>query len=306
MPRTKTSIEARFPWSVCVMPNAAGWPHIGHLWSVAHSRMIYEFVRDRVAEFENDYEPTPDAAPRWISNEHCLDMQWNVFFEATGFEACRGAWLRMLDWMGYPPDRVDKGEDWLAIAEHRDTQHRASSIVGLVAGLPGEMAPGGTHRIMRETDSYLPVLHKILYWNATHTYWHMRGIEIKASGIAAVEHAVQQFVAPLFLPRFLYHPLLADEETGAKISSGPSGEASGRPEYRIDDDVMAHDPEHVLITIMKLIGARTNPPVHPNCPKRIIQQIFQQYPGGPVGESSHRMLWGDKSYKVPLDWRKHL
>ena len=285
-----------FTWSFCFMPNAMfGTPHIGHLLHVAVIRWLYSYIA--IMREENQWP---------------VRLQWNVYFDCDAPAELADAYLDMLDWVGWPPDRIDTRRDWLRVSQgplfltHGDSNR----LINIISFMPQSCGGGDPHRL----------LHKLMYWRETGTYWVVRGPDLMAqSNLESVATTHLPFLQGL--PRYFYHPLVADGN-GKKIDCKDCAD-----EYRLGDLIEAdHDPDDVLRAVLQSAnylsarGGDLSPLFHPDReddprPERRVvrwaQELFA-YHNGPMG-------WYDPTFlrcklecnngghiNVPINWRDNL
>ena len=269
--------RVRFPWTFVVCPNASAPPHVGHIWSAAHSRYLFTSAQ---------------GGARPMPRSRLTRLAWHVLFDWQSKSEHEAEWLRMLDWLGWPPDRVDHARDWLYATESLGFKQNVLQAVSGLREMPRE--PHGE-----------PILCKLLYYNAHHVYWHLRGHDLRPSPMNIAEYAVEPYIMPLRLPLIIYHSLLCDEE-GRKLDS--SRGVAETPEYAVNDDLMRHSPAEVLV------GLRESLPVWPRpdwsvpadraavdiAPETCMGNLFCC--GAPPVNSPY----AGARFNLPHDWRKNI
>lgn len=271
-----------FPWSFAVCPNAQHpATHIGHVWSILHSRFLYDTVRGW-----NDSEDGGE-----------IDLRWNLAFDYHSEPNCESGFIDLLTWMGMQPDAIHHTRDWLALSRGRLADSWCRGFPARLCYLSRRQDP------VDYPDR--PTLYKLLYFNSTNVYWHMRGVEHAGSALEMIEDITAKYLNLLRLPLVFYHPILRDE-AGAKIDS-----ANLNPAYVITPEIRAKPPLAVVHGLLRAMGQKIiiggrkgkQPGWLPVAEDTLLRQVAQFY----VHEVElPRCAAPGADLRVPENWRDYI
>jgi hypothetical protein len=260
-------------WTIAFTPNAVhGPPHIGHMWTLAHARYLYEMVKLRA------------KGRAWPGD---VDVKWAVFFDMDSLPEHQSEFLAMADWMGWPFDSCDYAKEWDVFCRN------PLSMLNLTFCLPWRDC--GMDELSNAS--------KLLWMNAKNVYWHPRGYDLTA--LESQEGDLIRYL-PFRRPIPKYHPVLNDE-TGVKIGGvGVSDEYIVNRLGRFDpDDVMAtlcgacgfDDKFNANIHNAEIVRKSTNIPI-----VRHIQQFHSVTHGNSwvAHNALHKIINVPKDWAVPL------
>lgn len=261
-------MSPRFDINIVWMPNAAdGPPHVGHLWSLLHSRYVYQMLCE-----ENE---RGDAL--WLNS---LNPGWRIAFDVNSLPQHEGAYVDMASWLTGEDHPVDHIADW--------STWRLGALDYLLHQ-PRRMPKHNT--LWTEGEDPTGVKAKLRYMNANHVYWHLRGTEL------LYEERTETALAKelnLRRPDVHYVPLLLDGR-GGKISATKCDEA-----YMVMP-LMSRSPRDVVDALMRSVNARAimTKRMHASrfadSPASLIDQFYPDRPN-----LSH--AWIDEQITVPRGW----